>query len=108
MVVNKTVKAENEDAVNENYKVLFGAIYRQAVSDDYKKVCKTVSEKLIMRGINKHRVRQYINNRSDEIRVCIQKNVYEEAQDYGQGTRKIQVNSISSLVDRIVSEFCGG
>jgi hypothetical protein len=105
MVIKKADKAEIEDALNENYKNLLCAIYRQAVSDDYKKVCKAVSETLTMRGINKLRVRDYISSRTDEIRVCIQKNVYEEAQNYGYGTRKIQASSISNLVIRIVSEF---
>ncbi len=83
----------------------FCAIYKQAVGDDYKKVCRTVYETLTKRGINKLHVRDYISKRSDEIRACIQKNIYEESQNYGNGTRKIQANSISDLVSKIISEF---
>lgn len=95
----------NDDRLNENFAMLYGAIFKQAVEDDYRQVCKLISEKLISNGVGERRASDYIRKNSQFIKEKIRKDVHQEALNYGYGTKKIKMNHINSLVEKMVSGF---
>lgn len=92
---------------DENYMNLFAEIYRIAVKDDIAMVSKKTIDKLMRRGISKLKAREYINQHSRAIKTQIQKDIYQEAQNYGAGTRKMQIKHVDRLVENLVQNFGG-
>ncbi|MDD4564786.1 MAG: hypothetical protein PHE79_04845 [Eubacteriales bacterium] len=93
---------------DENYKRLFAAIYRQAVADDIREVRKQVYKMLSLRKISDREIHRYLDRKEKEIVDQVRQDVYEEALDYGPGTRKMQIGHIDSLVARLVDEYIWG
>ncbi|MDD4566191.1 MAG: hypothetical protein PHE79_12050 [Eubacteriales bacterium] len=102
------MKSHKTDEFDRNYIELYAAIYKQAVADDIREVRRQVYKVLSLRRINEREIHRYLDRMEKEIEVQVQQGVYEEAQNYGPGTKRIQTKHINSLVSRLVDEYIWG
>lgn len=91
--------------MREGYERLFAAIYKRAVVDDILTVCSATQRALISQGMDRRKAIGYVNGRKDYIKERVQKYVYEESQEWGEGTTKaIQVREMNALIEELVKE----
>lgn len=91
--------------MGEGYEKLFAEIYRRAVIDDQKTVCSAVQRELIRQGVDKRRAIDFVTENKDYIKKRIQKYVYKESQEWGEGTTKsIQIKEMNALIQELVKE----
>ncbi len=91
--------------MEEGYGRLFAAIYKRAVQDDMEAVCARIQRELVKKVHRRHAI-DYISDNKDYIKEQIQKNVYEESKEWGEGTtREMQQRRINSLVEEMVNAY---
>lgn len=91
---------------DEGYERLYAAIYKLAAKDDRAEVKRRLRNRLAVRGVSKTKVEAYIKANDDLIRQSITKGLHKEAQIWNCGeTRRLQLQNIDSLVDKLVRDF---
>ncbi len=92
--------------MGEGYEKLFAKIYRRAVIDDQQTVRSAVQRGLIQQGVDKRRAIDFVTENKDYIKERVQKCVYKESQEWGEGTtRQIQRESIDELVASMIDIY---
>jgi hypothetical protein len=106
----EALKKYKTDELDENYKNLYAAIYKQAVADDCREVRKKTKEALISRGVDSRRIHKYLEEMESEIKDLVCEAVYKEAQSFGEtaATRKMRNRAIIDISNQIVDVFCKG
>lgn len=102
------MKKNKTDELDENYKNLYAAIYKQAVADDIREVRRQIHKVLSSRKISDSEIHRYLDRKEKEIEVQVQQDVCEEALNYGPETKMIQIKHIDCLVARLVDEYMRG
>lgn len=95
---------------DDGYIRLYGAIYKQAVTDDCREVKKRVAQALADRKVDKYQIRKYLDKKDEKIKDSVCRAVYREAQERGDGglTRKMQKNAMADIATGLVGEFGQG
>jgi hypothetical protein len=102
------LKKYKTDELDENYKNLYAAIYKQAVADDCREVRKKTKEILALKGVDGRKIRNHLEEMEPEIKDLVCEAVYKEAQSFGEtaATRKMRSRAIIDISNQIVDVFC--
>jgi len=91
--------------MQEGYERLMAAIYKHAVIDDILTVCSATQRALIDKGTDRRDAIDYVAERKDYIKKRVQKYVFKESQEWGEGTTKaIQIREMNALIQELVKE----
>jgi hypothetical protein len=88
------------------YENLYAAIWQLAVKEDLKKICGMSVKKLIGKGVDLFEAKKYIDSKEEYIKSRVQKNIYQEAMEWGSGrSKEIQKENINALVAEVVDGY---
>jgi len=88
----------------QNLMDLYEAVYQLAVKDDYKAVCHGIVERLQANRVPELQALRFVKSEQHRIKWQVRKDVFEEAQSYGNNTKAIQKKHINRLVSELVAE----
>lgn len=88
------------------YENLYAAIWQLAVKEDTRKIYGKSLKELIAKGVDLFEAKKYIDSKEEYIKSRVQKNIYQEAMEWGSGrSKEIQKDNINALVAEVIHEY---